>query len=437
MELSKEKLEIYEKNLQSLQEAADELMRHMKGYDYSFRREITDRKGEFCPEKLRGLVEEMLSLWEEKLRANPYAKESWVKSYLRTRRELYGLYLYLVMRCSLCQEGYFYARGIEQKERTDFAFLLEQAKRFSRSWCMIDGPDGTSRNEPCGGYDGHFGFHLYSPINHYLTFMELNVRTLDDDWALTPPHLRAENWLYSQTAEPGETEGLEGIEEPGKTEQPEGIEEPGETEKPEGIEEPGGTEQLEEIEQPREAEQLEEIEGSGETKQPEKADEPVMTGQPEETDVSDMDSDGLFYEDWDDDYSFANAFPDPGEDDFWSPLDELDEEDRIAWWEAEYEQEGELETRNMYLLFLVQHFEGMDEYCSACRRFVELFQKAGAQISRDFCEELEEIVNLYLGQRKIAPLADMDKALDVYSRVCGGSLRLAKSYGRELQWKAL
>jgi hypothetical protein len=412
MELSKEKLEIYEKNLQSLQEAVDELMCHMKGYDYSFRREITDRKGEFCPEKLHGLVEEMLSLWEEKLRANPYVKESWLKSYLRTRRELYGLYLYLVMRCSLCQGAYYYARGSEQKERTDFAFLLEQAKRFSRSWCMTDGPDGTSWNEPCGGYDRHFGFHLYSPINHY-TFMELNVRTLDDDWALTPPHLRAENWLYSQTAEPGETE------------------------KPEGIEESGEAEQLEVTEESGEAEQLEVTEEPEETKQPEKADEPDMTGQPEETDVSDMDSDGLFYEDWDDDYSFANAFPDPGEDDFWSPLDELDEEDRIAWWEAEYEQEGELETRNMYLLFLVQHFEGMDEYCSACRRFVELFQKAGAQISRDFCEELEEIVNLYLGQRKIAPLTDMDKALDVYSRVCEGSLRLAKSYGRELQWKAL
>ena len=311
---------------------------------------------------------------------------------------------------------------------------------------MTDGPDGTSRNEPCGGYDRHFGFHLYSPINHY-TFMELNVRTLDDDWALTPPHLRAENWLYSQMAEPGEAEGLEGIEEPGEAEQQEEIEEsgeveqqeeieePGEAEQQEEIEKPGEAEQQEEIEEPGEAEQQEEIEESGETKQPEQADEPDMTGQSEETDVSDMDSDDLFYED--DGDSFSSAFPEPGEDDSWSPLDELDEEDRIAWWAAEYEHEGELETRNMYLLFLIQHFEGMDEYCSACRRFVELFQKAGAQISQDFCEELEEIVNLYLGQRKIAPLTDMDKALDVYSRVCGGSLRLAKSYGRELQWKAL
>ena len=57
----------------------------------------------------------------------------------------------------------------------------------------------------------------------------------------------------------------------------------------------------------------------------------------------------------------------------------------------------------MYLLFLVQHFEGLEEYCSACLRFVELFQKAGAQIFRDFCQELEEILNLYLGQRKIVP----------------------------------
>ena len=44
MKLSKEKLDIYEKNLQCLQDAADELMRRMKGHDYSFRREITDKK---------------------------------------------------------------------------------------------------------------------------------------------------------------------------------------------------------------------------------------------------------------------------------------------------------------------------------------------------------------------------------------------------------
>ena len=150
-----------------------------------------------------------------------------------------------------------------------------------------------------------------------------------------------------------------------------------------------------------------------------------------------MYDDDLFYEDEDSDDSFADAFSDPEEDDFWSPLDVLDEESRAAWLAAEYEQQAELANRNQDLLFLVQHFEERDEYCSACLRFVELFRKAGTEIPRDFCQDLEEIVNLYLGQRKIAPLADTDKALDVYSRICEGPLRLAKSYGRELQWKAL
>ena len=382
MELSKEKLEICEKNLQSLQETVDELMRRMKGYDYSFRREITDQKGEFCPEKLHGLVEEMLSLWEEMLRAKRFAKR-WVKSYLRTRRELYGLYLYLVMRCSLYRGGYYYARGKELKERTDFGFLLEQAEWFSRGWCITKGTDGTSQNELYGGYDGNFGFHLYSPIYHYLTFKELNAGALDDDWALTPPHLRTEYGFEDLTAETEETE------------------------------------------QP--------VETDG----PEEADEPDIAEQPEETGEPDMDDDDLFYEDGEDDYGFADAFPDFEEDDYWSPLDELDEEDRAAWWEAEYEQQSELESRNWELLQLVLGFEGLDEYCSACLRFVELFRKAGTEIPRDFCRELEEIVNLYLGQHKIAPLADTDKALDVHSRICEGPLRLAKSYGRELQWKAL
>ena len=157
MELSKEKLKIYQKNLQCLQEAADDLMRCMKGYDYSFRKEITDKSGKFSPENLHGLVEEMLSLWAEKLRTERFVKEGWLKSYLQTRRELYGLYLYLVMRCSLCPGGYTCARGSEMKERTDFAFLLEQAKWFSRSWCITDGPNGASQNEPRWGYDGHFG----------------------------------------------------------------------------------------------------------------------------------------------------------------------------------------------------------------------------------------------------------------------------------------
>lgn len=380
MELSKGKLEIYEKNLQCLQDAADELMRHMKGHDYSFRREITDNKGEFCPEKLHGLVEEMLSLWEEMLRAKRFAKK-WVKSYLRTRRELYGLYLYLVMRCSLYQGGYFYARGSERNERTVFAFLLEQAKWFSRSWCITDGPDGKRQNEPRNGYDSHFGFHFYSPINHYFTFQEVNVGNLDDDWAMTPPYQRAENrQLYS------------------------------------------GTVQLEETEEPEE------------TEQPQETDDPETAEEPQETDGPDMDDEELYDDDLDYDlydYDFDE------EDEFLSPLDMMDAETRAAWQEAEYEQMSELSGRNWEMLQIILRFEDMNEYCSACRRFEELFKGAETEILRDFCQELEEIVNLYLSQREIAPLADTDKALDVYGLTCEGPLRQARIYGRGLQWEDL
>lgn len=403
MELSKTKLEIYEKNLQCLQEAADELMRRMKGYDYSFRREITDKKGEFCPEKLHGLVKEMLTLWEEKLCAEPFIKKGWVKSYLRTRRELYGLYLYLVMRCSLYRNGYFCAQGSERKERTDFSFLLEQAKWFSRSWCITDGPDGNRRNEPRNGYDSHFGFHFYSPINHYLTFQELDVRNLDDDWAMTPPYQRAENRLYSRT---------------GRWE---------ETDEPE---EEGGPEEAGQPQEPDEPEKAEQPEAD----ESEKAEEPQETEQPEEEDGPDMDGEE-FYNDGNDDDVYD--LYDLEEDEFLSPLDMMDEEDRAAWWEAEYEYQGKLEERNWELLQILLKFEGMDEYCSACRRFEELFKGAETDILRDFCQELEEIVNLYLSQRQIAPLADTEKAVDVYGRVCEGPLRQARIYGRGLQWKDL
>lgn len=380
MELSKGKLEIYEKNLQCLQEAVDELMRRMKGHDYSFYREITDNKGAFCPEKLHGLVEEMLSLWEEKLRANRFLKEGWIKSYLRTRRELYGLYFYLVMRCSLYQKGYFYARGSERNERTTFAFLLEQAKWFSRSWCVTEGPDGKRQNEPRNGYDSHFGFHLYSPVNHYFTFQEVNVGSLDDDWAMTPPYQRAENrQLYSGTAQPEETEELE------------------------------KTEQLLESGNPETAEQS------------------------LETDEPGMDDEDLY----DDDFAYDYDSYDFEENEFLSSLDMMDAEARAAWQEAEYEQMSAIFERNWELQQIILRFDDMDEYYSACRRFEELFKGAEAEILRDFCQELEEIVNLYLSQREIAPLADTDKALDVYSRICEGPLRQARIYRRGLQWKDL
>ena len=397
MELSKAKLEIYEKNLQCLQEATDELMRRMKGYDYSFRPEITDKKGEFCPEKLHGLVEEMLSLWEEKVRKGTFhgVGERWVKPYIQARRELYGLYIYLVMRCSLYRGGYFYTWGYEQEERTDFAFLLEQAKWFSRSWCITDGPKGSRQNEPNDGYDRHFGFHFYSPINHYLTFQDLDVRNLEDDWAMTPPHMRAENRGYDWAGVPEEEDESEGADEPQETDEPKADE-------------------------------------------TEKADEPQETEQPEEADGPDMDGEELYDEEDDDDGSAYAYDPyDWEEDEFVSPLDMMDEEERAAWQEAEWEYQGKMDERNWELLQIVLRFEHTDEYFSACHRFEELFKKAKTEVLRDFCRELEEIVNLYLSQREIAPLADTEKALDVYGRVCEGPLRQARIYGRGLQWKDL
>ena len=51
--------------------------------------------------------------------------------------------------------------------------------------------------------------------------------------------------------------------------------------------------------------------------------------------------------------------------------------------------------------------------------------------------DLEEIVDLYLAVREIAPLMDTSKALNVYSRIYDGPLQHAKRYGRGLQWDTL
>ncbi len=56
---------------------------------------------------------------------------------------------------------------------------------------------------------------------------------------------------------------------------------------------------------------------------------------------------------------------------------------------------------------------------------------------RDFYQELERIVGLYLAERNLSPLADTDKTLDVYSRVSDGPCRQAGNYERRLQWENL
>ena len=144
--------EDYRKNLACIQEVTDRLLSHMKGHGYSFRQEITDGKGSFSQEKLCSLVKELVGHWAETLRKNtdknPDTGESLAEPYIRERRELYGLYLYLVMRCSLCEGAYAkaYPYGPVSRERTDFAFLLEQAvsPEAGASWPNRTGAKRTS-----------------------------------------------------------------------------------------------------------------------------------------------------------------------------------------------------------------------------------------------------------------------------------------------------
>ena len=46
-------------------------------------------------------------------------------------------------------------------------------------------------------------------------------------------------------------------------------------------------------------------------------------------------------------------------------------------------------------------------------------------------------MDLYLSQRGTAPLADTDKALEVYGRFIDGPLRQARRYGRGIRWDDL
>lgn len=182
MELSRETLDNYRENLWCLREVTDKLLGHMKGHDYSFRRDITGKGGAFDDGALRALVEELLSGWAEYTREGIYPErpggESPAEPYIRARREIYGIYLYLTMRCSLCEGAFAAARGGEEAERTDFAFILDHARRFARALCVMEAQNGERTCEPYQGFDAYFGFHLY----HALTDPE--NQSLDS--ALTP-----------------------------------------------------------------------------------------------------------------------------------------------------------------------------------------------------------------------------------------------------------
>lgn len=383
MELSWEKLEHYQKSLRPLQEAADVLLSHMKGHHWSFRQSITDKKGEYSPEKLRALVEDLLSLWAAKVRAgtdtDPDTGESVAEPYLRDRRELYGLYFYLVMRCSLEKGAYSDARGgAEMKERTDFAFLLEQAKRLSRDWCVMAGRDGTCRNELYYGFDAHFGFHLYYALR------DPDVRSgsvcSGNDWSLTPDWSRACQH-DEQMTDAGNMKRL--------------------YLKHSGFRRGRAA--------AKEALKIEEEEETEELPPPEE---------------DDSEEDG--YAVWD---------PEEDDDDWFYPFPS--EEAYREFQEADWNRRSEEFVRAQGLTLLAIRFQGAEEYLSACERFAELFETAKPEVLRDFPGDLEEIVDLYLSQRGTAPLADTDKALEVYGRFIDGPLRQARRYGRGIQWDDL
>lgn len=391
-----EKLEDYQKNLRCIQEVTDELLSHLKGRDWSFRWLVTDKSGKFSQDKLQSMVTELLDLWAVKVRegtdADPDTGESLAEPWLRERQELYGLYLYLVMRCSLEKGGYRDARGGEElRERPDFAFLLEQAKRLSRDWCVLDGPDGKRRNELHWGFDAYFGFHLYYALNDP-DVLRGCIGT-GNDWSLTPDWKRACGQPDCLLTNEGNLKRIY-FRHSGfrfrKARMPE--------------EEPETEEVLEE-----------------------ETEEPVLTDEKDETEEPAL---------MDEEDELDNAFLAPEDDDDWYfpfSSEEAYREFQIAEMDRLEEEGG----RALGLTLLAAGFENSGEYRSACERFAELFQAARPEVLRDFYQDLEEIVDLYLAVKKIAPLTDSNKTLNVYSRIYDGPLQHAKRYGRGLQWETL
>ena len=381
------KSENYQKNLLCIQDIADRLLGYMKGHQASFGPEITDENGKFSQEKLSGFVEELLSRWAAKQRegtfTDPSTGESIVEPYIRARQELYGSYLYVVMRCCLCKGDYALVTGREMEVRTDFAFLLEQARRLWRNWCVMEKPDEGKKNELFWGYDDQFGLHLYRVLSWpgagYNNGLDLVGRLpVDCPTFLTDEGNVKRNQFKSiyLNRRPGSLakKAEEGA-------QPE-----------EGI--AGDS---------REGEDGHDTEDGYDTED-----------SYDEEDGYDIED--IYYEE--DDYGDGMDFPEYRDD---------------AWYEAEERQA----QRQVDMEYLAMSFESSGEYVRHCRRFVELFQQAGQDVLRGFCEDLEEIVALYLTERDIPPVMDTDKALDVYSGIYDGPYRQAERYSRGIRWKNL
>lgn len=431
-----EKQEDYRKNLVCMEEATDRLLGHMKGHGCSFRQEITDSKGNFSQKKLCGLVKKLLEFWAKTLRegtdTDPDTRESLAEPYILERRELYGLYLYLVMRCSLCEGAYAnaYPYGFVTKEQTNFAFLLEQARRLSRKWCVMAGPDGKKRNELYEGYDEHFGFHLYKTL--------MNPDGRNDDCALSPWWKRQDHLDYLTNEGnmkriyirhlSGSFQGI--MDEKTATGENTVLEKT--------------TAQVKAAVQAKEIVQAEDYcdavetdstgSGSGyendydgyknnydgyeDNKEGYKNNiEGYKNNEEDYDDEADEDYDGYEYDDDDDPYPFP------------------DFETKAEFEAARMEHLTQEYERADYLAALALNFACKAEYLEACRRFTALFETARPEILWGFYQELEKIVNLYLAEQNLAPLVDTDKTLDVYSRVSDGPCQQASSYERRQQWK--
>ncbi len=427
MKILKENWRNHQKNLLCLQEVTDRLIGHMKGHGYSFRPRITDGEGNFSQEKLCGLVGELMGGWAKKLQEymdrDPATGESLAESYLGERRELYGLYLYLVMRCSLYEGAYIcaYPYGVVTEERTDFAFLLEQARRISRRWCVMAGPGDRKKNELYEGYDPHFGFHLYKTIAD--PEGRFSDSTLSPWWNL--PDTR----LASMTNEGnmkrifirhlsdfcwrGTDEGTVPDEETG----------PGEGTAPDNE-----TALVKAAVRAEKAVQTEDscgVDGMGGS---------VCRENVKNTDIHSEDAGGgedSGYDDYGDYDDCQGAYDDYDDDPYPFP----DFESKAEFEAVETERLAEEYERTDYLNALALSFPCKAEYLEACGRFAALFEKARPEVLRDFAQELEEIVDLYLLQGELSPMVDTDKVLDVYSRIFDGPCRQAERYERGMQWK--
>ena len=383
--------EDYEKNLLCLQDVMDRLLSCMKGHNVSFRAEITDRDRKFSHKKLCSLVKKLLSLWAKKQQEstfeNPDTGENLANPYIEARRELYGSYLYLVMRCCLLEGKYTLVCGREMKERTDFAFLLEQAKRLFRSWCVMGEPDGNKKNELFFGYDDHFGFHLYRVLSSCPAAGFDNLLVPELDWPVHHPAFLTDEGSVKRIS-------LKDI-----------------------YRFSGKIPWTTEASQP-------DADGPGR--------DDGCEGDSHEEDGYDTDSydgegnyEGEESYDVEEDYDGYEPEEDEGFYDVWEELD-VDAE-------AQYEATRQILEKQEGLGYLYDDFECPEEYLKACRLFKMKFQEAEPEVLRGFYEDLEEIVSLYLVGRNIPPLTDEDTVMEMYSSIYDGPYRQARHCAKRVQ----